>query len=121
MANAPKSPFEGWPNMDWTKDLTALWGQGMPKGLPTGNAEMVERIQTLSRETMAFMQERLRKDMDAARSLSEAKTPMDVARIQMEFFQGLVTDYNRQAMKMAEEAGKNMTAAFGKWPGMPGK
>ncbi|MEJ1158199.1 phasin family protein [Prosthecomicrobium sp. N25] len=120
MANEPKNPFEGWPNMDWTKDLASFWSQA-PKGVPGGNTEMIERIQKLSRETMGFVEERMRKDMETVRALTEAKTPMDVGRIQMEFFQGLVTDYNRQAMKMAEEAGKNLTAAFGKWPGMPGK
>lgn len=113
-----KNPFEGWPNMDWAKDANAFWSKALSTSGPTANAEMLDRIRLLSKETVAFVEERTRKDMETARQLTEAKTPADIARIQMEFFQTLVTDYNRQAMRMAEEAGRNMTALFGKWPGM---
>ena len=115
-----KDAFGAWPNMDWTKDVTKFWSQAMPK-TGSGNTEMLERMQAMSRETMAFVEDRLRKDMETARQLMEAKSPTDVARIQMEFFQAVMSDYTRQAMKAAEEAGKAMQQTFGKWPGMPGQ
>lgn len=115
-----KSPFAGWPNTDWTKDVAKFWSQAMPKP-GAGGGEFLERLQAISRDNMAFVEDRMRKDMDVARQITEAKSPTDVMRIQMEFFQTLVSDYNRQAMRMAEEAGKALTSGLGNWPGMPGK
>nr|WP_276557540.1 phasin family protein [Prosthecomicrobium hirschii] len=78
---------------------------------------MLDRVRTISKESVAFLEERVKKDMEIARAITQAKSPADLAQLQMEYIQGLMTDYNRQAMKMAEEAGKNMTSLFGKWPG----
>lgn len=116
MSNA-KNPFEGFPTMDWTKDVAGFWSKMMSGAGPTANVELLDRIRVLSRDNVAFVEERVRKDMEFARRLTEAKTPADVGKIQMEFFQSLVTDYNKQAMRMAEEAGKTMTGLIGKWPG----
>ncbi|KPL51647.1 hypothetical protein ABB55_04885 [Prosthecomicrobium hirschii] len=111
------NPFEGWPTPDWSKDVNAWWSRLMATSGPTANTEMLDRVRTISKESVAFLEERVKKDMEIARAITQAKSPADLAQLQMEYIQGLMTDYNRQAMKMAEEAGKNMTSLFGKWPG----
>lgn len=120
----PKSAMEGTQaaqaGVEWTREATNFWSRMMSNAGPNGaSPELLERIRTLSQQTMSFVEDRVRKDMEAARALTEAKSPADVARIQMDFFQSLVGDYNRQAMRVAEEAGKAMTAAFLRMPGMP--
>ena len=39
----------------------------------------------------------------------------DVAKINMDYIQGLIADYQRQATRVAEEAGKSMTAMWSQW------
>ncbi len=113
--NSSNNPFANLPNADWLKDVSAFWTQGAAKGMPAGNAEMVERIRSFSRDSIAFMEERMKKDMDVARQIAEAKSPTDVAKINMDYIQGLIADYQRQATRVAEEAGKSMTAMWSQW------
>jgi hypothetical protein len=100
----------------WMKSVGAFWQSSLGEAKTFDQTAALEQLQTLQADMLAFVDARMEKDMKAIQRLSEAKTPADFGRIQLEYLQDLMVDYNRQAVKAAEEAGKAMMAAVHRLP-----
>lgn len=100
---------------DFMREASAFWQRAAQNAAGGANGEVIERMRQISRETAAFVEDRMQKDLAIAERLASAKSPVDLMQIQMDFFQVLVSDYNRQAAKVAEEAGKTMQTVLGAW------
>ncbi|WP_407047902.1 phasin family protein [Methyloraptor flagellatus] len=101
---------------DFLRQATAFWQKAAQSAAEGGNQEVVERLREMSRETIAFIEDRMQKDMAIASRIAAAKSPADLMTIQMDFLQTLIADYNRQAVRVAEEAGRAMSGFATRWP-----
>ncbi len=114
MARDSKATIETAMGPEMAKEINSLWSHSLSQGAQIGSAEMMESMRTLSRDMMGFLEDRMRKNMETARAMTEAKTPSDLARLNMEYFRGFMADYNRQLVHMAEETGRTFSSTLHK-------
>lgn len=101
---------------DWMKQVSAFWSTALGDARSVDNAEAMDRLKAMQGDMLAFVDRRVEKDMEAVRRMGEARTPADVGKLQLEYLQDLMVDYNRQAMKVAEETAKAMTSLVQRLP-----
>jgi Phasin protein len=84
--------------MPWMADATKFWKTGLEGSMAGGFGET---LQAMNKEGLAFFQDRVAKDAAFVQKLTEARDPVEVARINTEFYETLFDDYRKQMLKMA--------------------
>ncbi len=72
--------------------------------LAEAGQEMTASMRKAGQTLSEFFGERLKKDVETARKLSECRTPDEVWRVQCAFFEDAVADYSKEAVDMIEIA-----------------
>jgi hypothetical protein len=116
MATKGKTETDTFGVGDWMKSVSEFWQTSLGQAKSYDQTEAMEQVKALQADMLAFVDARIEKDLAAVKRLGEAKTPADFGRVQLEYLQDLMVDYNRQAMKAAEEAGKAMMTAVHRLP-----
>lgn len=96
----------------WLKSASSLWGNAFAGAKSFDNDDAVETMKAMQADFVAFVEQRLEKDMAAVNRLSQAKTPAEAGQVQLDYLQELLVDYNRQAMQVANASGKAVMASF---------
>lgn len=96
----------------WMKGASSFWGNAFAGARTFENEDALDTIKAMQADFLAFVEQRLEKDMAAVGKLATAKSPAEVGQVQLDYLQDLLVDYNKQAMTVANTSGKAMMASF---------
>lgn len=96
----------------WIKSASSLWGNAFTGAKTFDNEDALETVKAMQADFIAFVEQRMEKDMATVGKLATAKSPAEVGQVQLDYLQDLLADYNRQAMMVASTSGRAMMASF---------
>lgn len=66
------------------------------------NPMAAETWREIMTESARFLSERLQQDMEAQQAMLKCKSPLELLRVQTEFFQKAIADYAKEATRMMQ-------------------